>query len=466
MSSRIALARASRDARDRTLSSASRRAAIVLAACLASALAVPYAAYADVRPDDEILSKTIAERGVSADACPDIRAKSALLVRNDGTTYFARNADEPMKIASITKIMTAVVALENAPLDVTVVVDAEAASVGESSAGLAEGDSMSLETALYALMIPSGNDAAIAIAKTVGAMLAGGDGSDPKQAFVNAMNAKAQTLGCVDTLYTNPHGLDGGAFGDEAHSTASDVITVVSYAMKNDTFRSIVDAGDTVVTVTSANGSTRELSLATTDELLGVYDGMCGVKTGTTDAAGCCFAGAVERETGSFYSVVLNSPESKARFDDTVELYDWAYGNLVEKHLINTQETIEYHGEDSPLAARVAHAEWVDCSIDTTVSDPDLSVESFAFEGPISQEVSYYDLQGDVKAGDIVGRLDFVQNGEIVAQTDLIAARDQAGPDFWQAIGVSIDRFVRSMQNQPLTSSSECFNMPDSIRDL
>lgn len=448
------------------LSEAPRRAAAVLAICLASTLAVPYAAYADVRPDDEILSETIAERGVSVDVCPDIEAESALLVRNDGTAYFARNADEPMKIASITKIMTAVVALENAPLDTTIVVDAEAAGVGESSAGLAEGDRMSLETALYALMVPSGNDAAVAIAKTVGAMLAGGDESDPQQAFVHAMNAKAQTLGCVDTLYTNPHGLDGGVFGDEAHSTASDVVALVSYAMKNDTFRSIVDAGDTVVAVTSADGSTRELSLASTDELLGVYDGICGVKTGTTDAAGYCFAGAVVREAGSFYSVVLNSPESKARFDDTAELYDWAYGNLVEKRLVNTRETVEYRGEDSPLAARVAHTEWVDCSIDATVADPDLSVESFALEGPISQEVSYYDLQGDVKAGDIVGRLDFVQNGDLVAQTDLVAARDQAAPDFWQAIGVSIDRFIRSMQDQPLTASSECFNRPDSIRDL
>ena len=89
----------------------------------------------------------------------------------DGTVYFSRDASEPVKIASITKVMTAIVALENASLDTVVTVDEEAATVGESSAGLLQGDSMDLQTALYALMVPSGNDAAVAIAKCVGPLL-------------------------------------------------------------------------------------------------------------------------------------------------------------------------------------------------------------------------------------------------------------------------------------------------------
>ena len=96
-----------------------------------------------------------------------------MLVGSDGTVYFSRDVNAEVKIASLTKIMTAVVALENAPLDLIVTVDNEAATVGESSAGLLEGDTMSLETALYALMVPSGNDAGIAIAKSVGAHMSG-----------------------------------------------------------------------------------------------------------------------------------------------------------------------------------------------------------------------------------------------------------------------------------------------------
>ena len=384
----------------------------------------------------------------------------------DGTVYFARDAHEPVKIASITKVMTAVVALENASLDTQVVVDAEAAGVGESSAGLLEGDAMDLETALYALMVPSGNDAAIAVAKTVGALLPEYDGSDPQAAFVAAMNAKAHELGCEDTVYTNPHGLDAGAFESDCHSTAADVGLVVSYAMRNDTFRAIVDAGDTMIEVASADGARRFLQLVSTDELIGVYDGICGVKTGTTDAAGFCFAGAASREEGEFYSVVLGSPDSDVRFTDTVALFDWMYGNIVQKRLINSTEYIEAGGVRQPLVAKVAHTQWPDCTIDAVASDPELAVEVFDLVGPIEQQASFIDVRGDVSEGDVIGHLTFTQNGEKIAECDLVAAESQAAPDFFQEIGVWIDRFVRGLQNQPETASSVCLNDPSALSDM
>ena len=138
------------------------------------------------------------------------------MVDTNGTVYFERNADDAACIASVTKIMTGVVALDAVAsgltsLDSTITVSADAAAVGESSAGLQEGDTMTLKTALYALLVPSGNDAAIAIAESVGAALrssgtASGD-SDVK-AFVAQMNATAQKLNCTNTVYENPHGLD------------------------------------------------------------------------------------------------------------------------------------------------------------------------------------------------------------------------------------------------------------------
>ncbi|MFR4803339.1 MAG: D-alanyl-D-alanine carboxypeptidase family protein [Eggerthellaceae bacterium] len=191
-----------------------------------------------MRPTDEIVSEPISSSGITAALCPDIQAENALLVSED-EPYFARCLR--VKIASITKVMTAIVALENASLDTVVTVDEEAATVGESSAGL-QGDSMDLQTALYALMVPSGNDAAVAIAKCVGPLLPSYDGTNALEVFVAAMNEKAEELGCSDTLYSNPHGLDADGYESDAHSTAADVGIVVSYAMENDLFREIVDA--------------------------------------------------------------------------------------------------------------------------------------------------------------------------------------------------------------------------------
>lgn len=440
----------------------------VLAFALTAGLvcATPAAAFAEVLQTDEILSQSVAQRGLAESECPDVEAENALLIGTDGTVYFARDAHEAVKIASITKVMTAIVALENASLDTQVVVDEEAATVGESSAGLQEGDTMSLETALYAMMIPSGNDASIAIAKAVGELLPDYDGQDAEAAFVAAMNAKAVELGCEDTLYTNPHGLDADEFASDCHSTASDVGIVVAYAMKNETFRKIVDAGDTTITVSTATGGARDIALISTDELIGVYDGICGVKTGTTDEAGYCFAGAVSRTEGEYYSVVLGSPTSEERFTDTTELFDWVYENIVQKRLINVTSHVNYQNVQSPLVARVAHTEWTDATVPATVAEPDLTAVVFAADGSIEQTATYEELTGDIHEGDVIGKLTFTQNGTVVAECDLIAAKDQQAPNIFQKVGVFFDRLVRGFQDQPTVAESVLLNSTDAIADL
>ena len=162
-------------------------------------------AFADVRKADVVYGQTVDARGLAVAQCPSIDAEYAMVMGADGTVYFERNAQSPTQIASITKIMTGVVALDAVEdgllsLDSPVTVSAAAAAVGESSAGLQEGDVMNLDAALKALLVPSGNDAAVAIAETIGALMEPGT-SDPEAVFVNAMNAKAQELGCTDTVY-------------------------------------------------------------------------------------------------------------------------------------------------------------------------------------------------------------------------------------------------------------------------
>ncbi|MFQ8868433.1 MAG: D-alanyl-D-alanine carboxypeptidase family protein, partial [Eggerthella lenta] len=183
------------NARRRHLRAAACLTLVGLLACLPLA-----AAFGSVNEDDMVLRLSAAERALPPDRLPDFDASCAALMDEDGTLWFGRNADDAAQIASLTKIMTAIVAADWLDASTMIEVTPEAASVGESSAGLAQGDSMTFDDALKALLTASGNDAASAIAQAAGArMLAqegsGGDAYACEAAFVEAMNAKAAELG-------------------------------------------------------------------------------------------------------------------------------------------------------------------------------------------------------------------------------------------------------------------------------
>ena len=435
-------------------------AAFVCAAGLSASLAFD-PAWADVRKTDVILGQNVESRGLQASQCPSVDAEYALLIDKDGKVFFERGATEPAKIASMTKIMTAIVALENSELTDTVVVDYEAATVGEASASLLEGDSMDMKTALYALLVPSGNDAAIAIAKTVGAKM-DPQSDDPEAVFVEAMNRKAAELGCRDTVFENPHGLDHEHFAGDFHSTAADMGVIVRCAMDNEQFRSIVGGGDAEISVTSADGSVRDIALVSTDELVGVYDGICGVKTGTTEEAGYCFAGAVVRDEGTFYSVVMNSPSSEQRFQDTVNLMDWAYEHLVAYPFENsTQSITSYAGgsaQDVPLIAQFPHSDWIDRSVPVVLAESGAAATVFDLSGNISQSIEYDEIHGDVHAGDVVGTITFLQRNQVLDTIDLVAAEDVAAPTFFEGVGIWWDRLFRGFSGDASVADEVIYN--------
>ena len=419
----------------------SRRAlGFALALLLALPLGAPARAFADVRGTDEILGASVEARGLPAVACPNITATFALVMDDEGTVLFSRGALERSHIASITKIMTAIVALDSGvPLDSTVTVSQEAASVGESSASLWAGDTLTLEAALAGLMIPSGNDAAIAIAETLGEGMKTDDSQTANEAFVAAMNAKAAELGMTETLFSNPHGLDIGAYDNEMYSCARDVALMSAYAMGNETFRSIVSKESAQITVTRADGKPQVIDLQSTDRLLGTYEGACGIKTGYTEAAGNSFAGACDRGDGLLYAIVLGSPSEDARFQDTETLFNWVYDNRVSYALAHSPETVASAadgGAEVPLIARVSHSAWPDRTVAATFADPSAAVEVFAPEGNVSQEIVAEELTGSVAAGDVVGVANFYQGNELVASQDLIACEDSPAPGFLEGIGI------------------------------
>lgn len=420
------------------------------------------------------------ERGILATSSPNLGSEYVYVVGADGTEYFARNADEPTQIASITKVMTAVVALENAPMDKKVTVGRAAATVGESSANLKEGDVLTMENALKGLMVPSGNDAAIAIAECLGvdfqsqareagAALHRADGSaidydDPAcalDAFVAKMNEKAAELGCTDTVFENPHGLDGSQFSGDLHSTAREVAKICAYAMENEAFRSFADIPRTQIPV-ERGGETVMVELVTTDLLLGEFDGACGIKTGNTDLAGPCFAGACNRDGQELYAIVLKSASEEQRFIDCKTLFEWVYGNQVDYELASSPETtqMELDGtvREVPVVAEVALTGWVDKTVKATFADPDATVEVFAPHGNVSQRFEFADLGGGVSAGQAVGEAVFYQRNEEIARMEVVACEDVAGPNPLEAIGIWWEKAGRALAGQPTSAASVVVN--------
>lgn len=440
--------------------------AAALALAIGSALA-PGAASADVRKTDVIMGQTVEQRDIPAYSCPSIDAQYATLIDGDGTVYFGRSPDVATHIASITKIMTAIVALEHGSLEQEVVVSEAAAAIGESSAGLMAGDKMTLLAALNGMLIPSGNDAALAIAETLGASMATG-GQAPTDAFVAAMNQEAAKLGMADSLFANPHGLDDGEFDAEMRSTAADVAVMCRYAMGFDTLADIV-AQKSVTIEVDRGGEAVPVELQSTDELIGVYEGACGIKTGTTDAAGPSFAGACKRDAGTLYAVVLASTSEQQRFVDAQALYNWYYDNLVDYPLAHSDEkaTMEVDGQERemPVVAEVSAAAWPDRTVKATFADPDQSVEVFSLRGNVSQAFELDAPAGGIRAGDRLGRALFYQANELVAEAEVVACEDVPAPGLIENVGIAWDRFWDSIAGRPTAAESIVLNETPLIYD-
>lgn len=217
-----------------------------------------------------------------------VSAKSAICLHYPtGQVLYAKNANEKLPMASTTKIMTALVALENANLSDVVTVGANAAGVEGSSMYLKEGQTLSMSDLLHGLMLSSGNDAAVAIAEHV---------AGSEEAFCELMNQKAESLGCSNTQFRNANGLP-----DEAHfTTALELARITGEALKNETFREIVSKKSVKVSGKILTNHNKMLSL---------YEGAIGVKTGYTKKAGRTLVSAARKDGIELIAVTLNAPD-------------------------------------------------------------------------------------------------------------------------------------------------------------
>ena len=240
---------------------------------------------------------------------PALSAQSAILLEaQSGSIVCEKNAHTRLPMASTTKIMTALVALELAAPDTTILVDGRAVGTEGSSIYLCEGEKLTLEELLYALMLESANDAAVAIAIGVSGSL---------EAFVEAMNNKALSLGLCDTHFANPHGLDAEAH----HTTAYELAVIARMALQNPLLKTIVSTRKTTIPHQNTDGVRL---LVNHNKMLRQYDGCIGVKTGYTQKSGRCLVSAAERDGVMMIAVTLDSPDD---WNDHTKLLDFGFSN-------------------------------------------------------------------------------------------------------------------------------------------
>lgn len=304
---------------------AQRRSTRVSALCSATllALVVGLAPLIGAQPAMAAHSAAPQTTAPVAPAPPHLSATEAILVNETtGKVMFSMNADTSMPMASTTKIMTAVVALTYGKLDQPVTVGQDAYDMRYQQAslcsgnGLVVGDVLTLKQMLYCLLIPSGDDAAVAIADAVGGSQAN---------FVALMNLEARLIGMPHTHYANAHGLDQ----DGHYSSASDLVKLANYALQSPTFAQIVDTPSYVIPASATN---HEYDITNTNQLLPgeefPFPNVIGVKTGFTGGAGECLVFAYRHNGVTLVGAVLGEPADPARFTDSTALLNWAIPQL------------------------------------------------------------------------------------------------------------------------------------------
>ena len=360
---------------------------------------------------------------------PKLEGSAAILLdMTTGEVLYENNADERHYPASTTKMMTGLLAIENLDLESDITVDAEAASTPGSGIKLKEGEVMNADVMLHAMLIPSSNDCAVAIAKAI----SGGIDN-----FAVLMNARARELGCKGTNFVNPSGLHE----DNHYTTARDLSVIAMTCMKNEHFREIVSLAEYAVPETNRS-DVRELvssNLLLWDEqerhkiYVGndlrypKYEGTFGVKTGYTPQAGGCLVAACERDGTKLLCVVMECTDM-GRFADAIKLFNWGFENYKTYTVL--------HGGYSFGNVKVRHGEFnkVEAVLLTDVAytlPADASVDIMSARAVLEEK-----LTAPVKKGDVVGTITLYEGDEPVGTYDAVAMQSVAEGGLLSYFGV------------------------------
>ena len=343
------------------------------------------------------------------DALPNVTARSAVVLEaRTGRVLYERNMDERRFPASTTKIMTLIVALEHGNLDDVVTVGHHAAGTEGSTLWLEEGDRITLRELLYGMMMHSGNDATVAIAEHIA-------GSVDK--FARLMTDKAHKLGAKDTNFVNANGLP-----DDAHyTTAHDMALIAAYGYSLPEFEDIVSTKE--ITFPWVKDDTHRLR--NENQMLWLYEGGNGVKTGYTDAAGRCLVAGAKRDGIQLVSVVL---DSNWMWNDSILLLDYGFSKIDRTTVVREGTQV------GTVAVTGGRTRRIGVRVKETIVLP--TVDGAA--GYEQQVDLPRDVKAPVKKGDVVGTLRVLYEGKEVAKTDLVAMQDAERKSFFLTLWKNI----------------------------
>ena len=369
----------------------------------------------NVFADDEIDNVEIEDIGeviqtaTEAAEEPKINSRYAVVLdRQSKAILYGKNETAKTKMASTTKIMTALIVIENTNLNNIVEVSAKAAGTGGSRLKLKAKDKISVRDLLYGLMLRSGNDAAVALAEYIG-------GSIPE--FANLMNQKAEELGLVNTHFETPHGLDF----EEHYTTAYELAILTDYALNNKVFAEIVKTKSCNINI---NGQLRTIN--NTNELLGNLNGVYGVKTGFTNGAGRCLVTSIKRGDLDVICIVLGADTKKIRTVDSINLIEYTFNNF-ENIDIKTKIEEEFNNWKNINEGRISIEKGIKNSINVELEEYDLKNYPIKknTENRIQVEVNAnLDLIAPVEVNTKIGEVTVYYDNHIILKIGILTAEE------------------------------------------
>lgn len=346
-------------------------------------------------------------------AGPQIASDAAIVIDAEtGTVLYEKNSTAAMYPASTTKLMTALLALENTTLRETVTVSHNAVydiDVDSSRIWVDVGEELSMEDALYALMLPSANDLAYAIAEHI---------SGTMPAFAERMTTRAKELGCTNTQFLNPHGLD-----EEGHYTcAADLAKIMQVLVKNSTFLKISGSKNHEIPPTNLCDESRWV-LNTHLMIRGTYsyNGVIAGKTGHTDLAGANLVTCAKRGNMTLISVIMKAPDDTALYDDTAALLDYGFDNFAIYSITNEQLSTE--NEVPPLFSSEDSIQLLNNRLVTTDSSYIL-LPSTASLSDVRKSVSLSQLTSFAEGKNTIGKIIYTYGEHTVGTANLIYVND------------------------------------------
>ena len=404
----------------------------IISICLIiSHLFIPYV-YADDIDVSEEFSFDSLQVSSTITSSLSINSRAYVVIdRNTNSILLEKNSNQKRKMASTTKIMTAIVVIEHRDLSEIATISKKSANTGGSRLGLKTGDKVSVRDLLYGLMLKSGNDAAVALAEYVGGSVEG---------FANLMNNKANELGLKNTHFVTPHGLDN----DNHYTTAYELALLANYAMKNKTFASIVGTKSCTISI---NGYSKTID--NTNELLGNLNGVYGIKTGFTNGANRCLVSACKRGNLDLICVVLGADTKKFRTTDSIKLLEYSFENF---KLI-----------DIGKLAKDKFTSWKEeyeknSFIDKGLSN-NISIDMKNFEHliiPINKEkVSSLcveikcdkDFIAPIHLNQVIGKIYIKCDNEVITSSDIFVTKEIPKKDIWNYLNEFLSNYISYFKN-------------------